>query len=237
MEYQEACTHKGEKSRNTAQSCVSIVPIFNHLREEEMREVVKTTRPISLGRGDSLYNSGDISSSLYIIHRGKIKIYRLSEHGKEQLVRILYPGDFTGELALFKESVHDVYAEAMERTEICSIQRDDLHTLIREFPNISLKILNEFSDRLVRTELQMTRFATEDVDSRIAFYLTEQSEEKGSMEFSLPMSRKDLASFLGTTPETISRKLGKFEDEGWIEQKEHGVIRILNLEALSASGG
>ncbi|MFC3419209.1 Crp/Fnr family transcriptional regulator [Salinicoccus hispanicus] len=235
MEEQEVCSHTAQNSKKTAQSCVAIVPIFNHLQEEEMREVVKTTRPISLRRGEPLYSAGDVSSSLYIIHRGKIKIYRLSENGKEQLVRILYPGDFTGELALFKESIHDVYAEAMEKTEICSIQRNDLNALLRIFPSISLKILNEFSDRLERTEMQMTRFATEDIDSRIAFYLVQQAEEKDSMEFHLPMSRKDLASFLGTTPETISRKLGKFENEGWIEQKDQRVIRVLNLNALSSS--
>src|SRR5690606_12984316 len=153
--------------------------------------------------------AGDISDSLYIIHGGKIKVYRLSENGKEQLIRILMPGDFTGELALFSESIHDVYAEAIEGTESCSIQRSNLQSLLMKYPNISLKILSEFSNRLNQAEHQMTSFATEEAETRIALYLLQLAEENGSSSVELPMSRKDLASFLGTTPETISRKLTK----------------------------
>lgn len=231
MEYQDTCQHTEEK-KGAHHLCVSIVPIFNHLQDEEMEEVAKTTRSISLKKGELLHSAGDDSDSLYIIHRGKVKIYRLSENGKEQLIRILQPGDFTGELALFKESIHDDYAEAMEKTDICSIQRADLQEFLQRYPNISLKILSEFSIRLGQAESQMTSFATEDVETRIALYLAQHAEENKSEVCRLPMSRKDLASFLGTTPETISRKLAKFEDEGWIQQEDQRRIRILDLDAL-----
>lgn len=231
MKFQETCQHTEEK-KGAHHLCVSIVPIFNHLQDEEMEEVAKTTRSISLKKGELLHRAGDASDSLYIIHRGKVKVYRLSENGKEQLIRILQPGDFTGELALFKESIHDDYAEAMENTDICSIQRADLQEFLQRYPNISLKILSEFSSRLGQAESQMTSFATEDVETRIALYLAQQVEENKSEVYRLPMSRKDLASFLGTTPETISRKLAKFEDEGWIEQEDQRRIRILDLDAL-----
>lgn len=231
MKYQEACQHT-EGGKGAHHLCVSIVPIFNHLQNEEMEEVAKTTRSISLKKGELLHSAGDASDSLYIVHQGKVKVYRLSENGKEQLIRILQPGDFTGELALFKESIHDGYAEAMEKTDICSIQRGNLQEFLQRYPNISLKILSEFSNRLGQAESQMTSFATEDVETRIGLYLAQQVEENKSTEYRLPMSRKDLASFLGTTPETISRKLAKFEDEGWIEQEDQRRIRVLDLDAL-----
>lgn len=228
----EACNHGFGDGGKALQLCVSIVPIFNHLEPEEMEEVVKTTRPVSLRRGDFLYSAGDASDALSIIHRGKVKVYRLAENGKEQLIRILDAGDFTGELALFTETIHDAYAEAMEETEICSIQRPALQELLTKYPNISMKILTEFSRRLNEAENQMTSFTTEDVETRIALYLAEQVEESRSMEIQLKMTRKDLASYLGTTPETISRKLAKFEDEGWIVQMGQRTIRILDLDAL-----
>lgn len=228
----KACDHSIEENGKVHQLCVSIVPIFNHLQTEEMVEVAKNTRRLSLKKGELLHSAGDISDSLYIVHKGKIKVYRLTENGKEQLIRILKPGDFTGELALFSESIHDVYAEAMERTEICSIQRAHLQNLLMKYPNISLKILNEFSNRLNQAEHQMTSFATEEAETRIALYLLQLAEENGSSSVQLPMSRKDLASFLGTTPETISRKLAKFEDEGWIRQKDQGIIVILASDRL-----
>ena len=80
--------------------------------------------------------------------------------------------------------------------------------------------------------MQATSFATENVDTRIALYLAELTEESKSMDITLPMARKDLASYLGTTPETISRKFSSFEDAGWIEQKGQRKIQILDLDAL-----
>ena len=213
--------------------CVSIVPIFNHLEQAELQEVAKTTKQRDLSKGEVLYRAGEKSNSLYIIHKGKLKVYRLTENGKEQMIRILQPGDFTGELALFTDNVHDSYAEAMEATELCTINSLDIKDLFLKYPQISLKIIKEFSLRLDQTEHQVTSFTTEDTETRVALYLIRQAESSQSREIQLPMSRKDLASFLGTTPETISRKLAKFEDQGWILQYDQRAIRIMNMDALS----
>ena len=81
-------------------------------------------------------------------------------------------------------------------------------------------------------EKQAVSFATEDVETRISMYLVELSKELKSLEITLPMTRKDLASYLGTTPETISRKLAEFEDLGWIKQTGSRSIQLINVEAL-----
>ncbi|MDN3438921.1 Crp/Fnr family transcriptional regulator [Planococcus sp. APC 3900] len=213
--------------------CVSIVPIFNHLEQAELKEVAATTKGRKLPKGEILYRAGEKSNSLYIIHKGKLKVYRLTESGKEQVIRILQPGDFTGELALFTDNVHDSYAEAMEATELCTISSGDINDLFLKYPQISLKIIKEFSLRLDQAEHQVTSFTTEDTETRVALYLIQQAESSQSKEIRLPMSRKDLASYLGTTPETISRKLAKFEDEGWIQQFDQRAIRIVDMENLS----
>lgn len=184
-------------------------------------------------QAEIIYSAGDRSDSLYIVNTGKIRIYRLSDSGKEQIVRILTPGDFTGELALFRESIHESYAEALEETKVCMITRSDLKEFLIKFPSISLKILSEFSNRLEASEKQTTRFATEKVETRIALFLAECIEnENQSMEFVLPMSKKDLASYLGTAPETLSRKLTELEDAGYIKQMSHRRIKVLDLDGL-----
>lgn len=212
--------------------CISIVPIFNHLNADEMNEIMKTTNSVSHLRGQTIYSAGEPSDGLYIVHKGRVKIYRLSESGKEQLVRILGPGDFTGELSLFSESLHDAYAEAIEPVELCVMSRDVFQVFLLKYPAISLKVLTEFSTRLAQTEKQTANIAMESTETRIAMYLAEQIEEQKSEHVTLPMSRKDLASHLGTTPETVSRKLTEFENAGWIKQTTQRDIQIVDLDAL-----
>ncbi|RHW38995.1 Crp/Fnr family transcriptional regulator [Neobacillus notoginsengisoli] len=220
-------------SHLTHKACVSLVPIFNHLEEAQMNEIMEVARSLSFKKGELIYQAGDTSDSLYIVSKGKIRIYRLSESGREQLLRILYTGEFTGELALFSESVHESFAEAMEETQVCLIRRQDLQAFLLKYPTISLRILGEFSSRLAQSEKQSARFATEKVETRIALFLAECLESDGtSQEIVLPMSKKDLASYLGTTPETISRKLGDLEDAGLIRQKPRRQIEIVDLDGL-----
>ena len=121
--------------------CISLVPIFNHLEEEQMDEVMALIHSKSYKKGEDIYQTGNASDALYIVRRGRVKIYRISESGKEQILRILNPGDFTGELALFNESVHDAFASALVDTDICMIKRNDLQNLLLKYPNISMKIL------------------------------------------------------------------------------------------------
>src|SRR3954447_22102204 len=147
--------HHGE---GTHKACVSLVPIFNHLESEQMDEIMNTVQSAAFKRGEIIYHDGDRSDSLYIVNKGKIRIYRLSDTGKEQLVRILNVGDFTGELALFSNSIHESFAEAMEETQVCMITRSDLQEFLLKYPSISLKILAEFSNRLEQSEKQTARF-------------------------------------------------------------------------------
>ncbi|MED3554251.1 Crp/Fnr family transcriptional regulator [Cytobacillus praedii] len=224
--------HAHHHTLGSHKACVSLVPIFNHLKDEQMNEIMEVVQTFSFKKGENIYRSGDPSDSLYIVSSGRIRIYRLSESGKEQLVRILTPGYFTGELALFKEALHEAYAEAIEETQVCIIRRSDLQKLLLNYPSVSLKILTEFSNRLEQSEKQTTRFSTEKVETRIAFFLAECMDENQLNEFVLPMSKKDLASYLGTTPATISRKLSRLEDKGYIKQKPHNRIEILDLDGL-----
>lgn len=224
--HQMECQHESQKL------CISIVPIFNHLDPEEMQEIVKESHSSAHTKGQTIYQAGEKSDGLYIVHKGRVKIYRLSDNGKEQLVRILEPGDFTGELSLFNESVHDAYAEALEPVELCVMGRDNFQQFLLKYPAIALKVLTEFSTRLAKTEKQAASIAMESTETRVAIYLADLVEEQKRSDVTLPMSRKDLASHLGTTPETVSRKLTDFEQSGWIKQSGQREIIILDLDAL-----
>ncbi len=221
-----------EDHKNVHTLCVSRVPIFNHLPLDALSVIASKASMRAYERGQFIHRHGDPSDQLFIVHRGKIKVYRLSDSGKEQLVRILEPGDFAGELALFSSTAHDSYAEAMELSHVCTIRQADLRELLLKYPDISLHVLAELSRRLCTSEKQTAAIATKSINARLAQYLADQAEYENSCTFTLPMSRKNLASFLGTTPETVSRRLGEFEEAGWILQKGQRKITILDLNAL-----
>lgn len=228
-----SCHHTTCSVHDDQVTCVALVPIFNHLDGEQMKEIHALTHSVSFKKGESVYQPGSPSDTLYIVSRGRVRIDRLSESGKEQLVRILNPGDFTGELALFSDRVHEAYATAMIDTDICLLKRQDLQGLMLKYPTIAMKILAEFSNRLDQSEKQTTRFATEHVESRLAHFLVESLDpQRKDQDIILPMSKKDLASYLGTTPETISRKLLEFEEAGLIKQKTNKRIQIVDEDGL-----
>jgi len=212
--------------------CVSRVPIFNHLHGEALSVIAGKATMRTYERGEFIHRAGDPSDKLFIVHKGTVKVYRLAESGKEQLMRILNPGDFAGELALFSATAHDSYAEAMQTAEICTIYQADVRELLLQYPDISLHVLAELSRRLDTSEKQTAAIATASINARLAQYLADQAEKENASSFNLPMSRKNLASFMGTTPETVSRRLGEFEEAGWIRQTGQRKITIIDLDAL-----
>src|SRR5699024_9464128 len=154
--------------------CVSLAPMFNHLEPAQMNAIMQPVRSKTFKNNEMLYHAGEDSDSLYIVHHVRIKRYRLSESGKAKLTPISPPGDITGELTLLQaDGVHEAYAEALSAADVCVIERQDLQDLLLKYPSISLKVLQEFSNRLEDTERQSTSFATENVEMRIAHFLVE----------------------------------------------------------------
>lgn len=235
----QCCHHHMGDEHDIKKLCISIVPIFNHLQYEEMLEIVKTSQTKCYGKGDIIFRAGEPSEHLYIIHKGQVKIYRLAESGKEQLIRIMVPGDFMGELALFTNDSLETYAEAMSDTEICAIHKSDMREMLLSNPSISLKILEVFSKRLNEAEKNIESFGSQDSEKRLANYLLELANaETGTtpnvpIEIKLPISKKDLASYLGITRETLSRRLTSLQEQGIITQTGQRNITILNLESLT----
>jgi len=213
-------------------SCIEKVPIFNHLSKEEMGEISRVSISRNVKKGELLFQSDELSEHLFIVHKGRVKIYRLAESGKEQIIRFIEEGDFIGELSLFSKTVTASFAEAMEDTEICTIHQQDFHPLLLNYPTISIKILEEFSNQLRRTESLIEKLNSQDVEKRIASYLLELMEELNEVNLQLPISKGELASFLGTTQETLSRRLSAFQQKGWIELKGQRFIAIMRPEKL-----
>lgn len=222
------CEHIIENE--TDKSCIEQVPIFYGLSKEEISEIASITSGRLLKKGEMIFLAGDKSEDLYVIHTGLVKISRISQEGKEQIIRIAGPGDFIGELSLFNHSTSRNNAEVIEPASVCIIEGKKIKQIIYKLPNISLKILEELSERIENAENLIEHLGIHDVEQRIAETLSSMADENNLVNLS--MSKKDLAAHIGTSQETLSRKLSSFQNKGWIKMIGQRKIQILDPFSL-----
>ncbi len=220
--------------------CAKKVPIFSFLSDEELKKIVDMTGNNSYKKGDLLCRQGEKSDTLFIINEGGVKISKLTKEGKEQIIHIFTSGDFFGELSLFsnKETYNfDVYA--ISDLKICTLTKQNMDEILMSNPGISLKLLQVITARLTDTENLAQNLATNDAEVRIAYMLLEFAEKYGvaskqGLKVKLPINREEMASYVGVTRETISRKLTIFEELGIIAHEGNKMIIIKSLDMLKS---
>ena len=217
--------------------CASGIPLFYNLDCTELLEVVKAIGSREVKKGDVIFQEGGISNSLCFINEGKVKLYKYTKDGKEQILSILSKNDFVGDLELLKESPHKFNAEAIEDCKLCIITKDEMKTLMMNNPEMVIKILESVAEKLSQMEELIQNLATNDIDARVAYLLIELIEKYGHRKddniiIELSITREDMANYIGVTRETMSRKLRKFEDDGIIQLDGMKRIIVLNEEKL-----
>lgn len=214
------------------ETCIELVPIFKGLTEEEMLEIAGITSSRVLEKGELAYRAGEVTNTMFVVHTGKLKLYRLTANGKEQVLQIIGPGEFIGELTLFSSLPLSDFAEAMEETSICILEGAKLKELMGKYPQIAFKVMDELSRRLETAESRIESISHGSVAERLAAALLDLSAEEN--DINLPMSKGDWASQLGMSQETLSRKLTEFQDEALITLQGQRRI-IINDRAVLES--
>jgi CRP-like cAMP-binding protein len=215
--------------------CVSLVPIFKNLTSEQTEAVESIVNHRQLPANTVLYRAGDRIDALTIIANGQTKVFRTAENGKEQILYLLQAGDINGEAALFNQSEHNSTAITLTPTTICSINRTDFQNLLTSYPQIGINVMNTLGNRLLELERQTTKSNTESVASRFANYLVETVSALKQNPVRLPLKNKDLATLLGTSPETISRYLSQWDEQQLISKLGHHQIKINDIDKLLLS--
>ncbi|MDJ1372324.1 Crp/Fnr family transcriptional regulator [Gulosibacter molinativorax] len=216
--------------------CVSRVPIFKNLSYEDQLKVASVANQRQVSRGDTVQAAGSSDAELMVVHTGTVKVFRIDSEGREQILRIIGPGDFLGESQFLTGRRPTQFAEALDAGSMCVFRHEDLQTLVEEYPLIGLKMLQDVSQRLEQTEARLVSVTSDDVAARVAAYLLslDSRPTNGEILVSLPIAKKDIASVLGTTPETLSRHLRRLQDQGVIENRSPREIAILDVDALIA---
>lgn len=206
--------------------------LFHGLLEGQLADIVKICFEKKMGRGENVFFEGDDGNGFYMVTAGKVKIYKMSPAGKEHILHIFGPGEPFGEVAVFHGQPFPASAECLVKSTVLFFPLDKFVQLVHQNPSIALKMLAVLSMRLRRFATQIENLSLKEVPARLAGYLLYLQEEQGGRDVvELEISKGQLASLLGTIPETLSRIFAKMSDEELIEV-EGRKIHILDRSGL-----
>jgi len=217
-------------------------PLFAGLKEEDLKKIRALASVKQVRKKEILFSQGEEAKGFYVILSGRIKLYKISPEGKEQILHVVSSPDAFAEAALFVEGSYPAFAEALSDSQLLFFPKRNFVQLIEKNPQLSINMIVSLSQYLRKFASLIEELSLKEVSSRIAKYLLDLSfkatkEGKGMNEVELDLSKSQLASKLGTISETLSRTLAKMRARGMIDVKKNRIL-ILNRESLEelASG-
>jgi CRP/FNR family transcriptional regulator len=218
---------------------IAEIPLFQGLRTQYLEDLAMIVVEQICRRGQVIFSEGDEGNGFYVVIAGRVKVYKLSSEGKEQILHILGPGEPFGEAPVFTGTCFPAHAEAIQESRIFFFPKGAFVDLIRRDPSLALNMLAVLSQRLRKFANLIEDLSLKEVPGRLAAYLLYLSERHtGRDDLSLDISKGQLASLLGTIPETLSRILARMSKEQLIHSDGSRQIRILDRPGLEdlASG-
>ncbi|MGC0250191.1 Crp/Fnr family transcriptional regulator [Pseudactinotalea sp. Z1748] len=214
--------------------CVVQVPLFHGLNFDDQVKVADVATPTSVDAGEQIYAAGSDTSQLMVVHTGAVKVSRVDAEGREQILRVLGAGEFVGESAFLTGARPDHFTTALEPSSMCVFRHADLGRLVAAHPSIGMRMLQEVSKRLAQTETRLASVISGDVTSRLAEYVLSLhgTTTEDGVVVELPLAKKDIASLLDTTPESLSRQLRKLQQSGIAHTRGARGLIIHDIDAL-----
>ncbi len=204
-------------------------PIFSGLSQKDLEDIAGLSEIIHIQKGQLLFSEGEIAGAFFVVFRGHMRIYKLSSSGREQTLLTAGSGTCMAEAALFADGKYPAYSVARDDSELISIDRNRFLKLIETRPQIALNMIALLSERLRNFAKKIEQLSLMGVVPRLAEYIARES--RGKSEFALDISKADLASILGTVPETLSRAFAKLKSGGYISEIGNA-IKINNYDGL-----
>jgi CRP/FNR family transcriptional regulator len=190
--------------------------LFKGLKEASKRSLSSICVPRSFAKRETLFLEGQRGEALYLLARGEVQLHKTSEEGREVVIRVLRPGEIFAEVVLFEERFYPVTAIALSEGLSYLLPRHQFHCLleIEDFRNDFIRILLKKQRYLAN---QILYLMTHDVEKRFFLFLRDHYGYAESI--SPELSKKDIASAIGTSPETLSRLLFRLKDTLTWERK------------------
>ena len=210
--------------------------LFDTMGMEEMESISQMVAEDEIAKKQPVFLEGDPSENLYFLKKGRVKITRIDESGKEFTLTLLEPGEIFGELGLFDDSPRETAAVALEDSLICTMRRNDFEKLMENKPELSLKLNKLMGLRVRRIENRIQELLFRDVPARLAGLLLRLLEQharemQNGFRINIKLSQQEIANLIGATREMTSSVINSFKKEGLINI-ESKYIYILDKKGL-----
>jgi len=206
--------------------------MFKSFTATQMNELVKISSVKIYDQNQMIFFDNDPANGFFLVQKGKVKIFKMSEDGKEQILHIFGKGEPFGEAAVFSNTDFPANAQTVSKSEIIYIPKKQLLEIFKKDPSIAMNILAVLSIRLKEFTKLIENLTLKELPERLALYIINQEKSQGKKnKITLEFSKGQLSKILGTTQESLSRTLGKFSKAEIILVDKREII-ILNKDLL-----
>ena len=213
---------------------IANVLFFKGLSDDELENIQKIAAERTYQRNQLVFSDGEEGRGFFLVLHGKVKVFKMSPEGKEQILHILGPGEPVGQVAVFAGVSYPANAQAITDSRLLFFPRRAFVELIQARPTLALNMLAILSNRLREFTVQIENISLKEVPARLASYLLYLSDEKqGAERLQLTISKAQLASIIGTIPETLSRILTRMSAKDLILVNGRE-IQLLDSDSLAA---
>lgn len=209
------------------------IPLFGGLPPAELKKLAGIAVLREFSRRTAIFSEGEPANGFYVVLTGQVRVFKSSAEGKEQTLHIFGAGQPVGEAVVFANEPYPANAETLEPSRTLFFPKDRFLALSRENPEMVLTLLATLSKRLVYFARLIEDLSLKEIPHRLAAYLLHLSRRQNVELVDLEMSKRHLASVLGTTPETLSRFFAKFAKDGAVAMAGTRKVRLIDLKYLA----
>jgi len=194
------------------------LPLFSELTNQQLDKVAAISKLINCKKNEIIFQEGESYKGFYILITGSVKIFKFSFEGKESILHIIKPGESFGDVPLFEGTNFPVSSQAIAHSSLLFIPEKSFKVVIKNNPVICFNMLSGFAKKMRRLTQKVEELSTKEVSNRLARYLLDEIKKSGNENLPEPfvqisLSKKNISSYIGTIPDTLSRLLKKFSEE------------------------
>lgn len=211
--------------------------LFSGMPPADLSQVSGSFHMANFPKGKVIHRPDDPGDVLFILKQGRVRIFRLAPDGRELTLTELTAGTVFGEMSLFGQTMYGSYAEAIEDSVICVVNRETISRMLEKNPTIALRLAEILGRRLLEAENRLESVGLRDVPRRLANLLLELANRSDDqLKIDRRYTHEELAKMIGTSRESVTLALNDFRRRGWVSVADHH-IAILEVGSLGEFAG